>query len=87
MCKYKTCLYSISNIKFEQLTWMMIGELSAAAASRTALQDEEEMTLTAGMANPCFLAALNKVVTLSPVMTPVPISSIRVGCKKDAGHL
>ena len=64
---------------FSNLTWIMIGDLTAAAASITALHEDDDTTLTAGIANPFFFAAWKSFKTLSPVITPVPISSRIVG--------
>ncbi len=43
-----------------------MGEPIFAAASITALQEVELTTFTAGIANPCFLAAANNFVTYLP---------------------
>ncbi len=48
------------------LAWIIMGEPILAAASITALQEVELTTFTAGIANPCFLAAANSFVTYSP---------------------
>lgn len=47
----------------------MIGELREAAHSITAFAVEVDVTFTAGMANPCFLAAAKSSITFKG-MTP-----------------
>lgn len=54
--------------KYEELlpflvTWMMIGEFRAAAASMQLLAVEDEVTFTAGMANSSFFAAWKSSIT------------------------